>query len=513
MDLTHGKIVVEVPKNKVVFGLTSIGYLIGVGHRDTDAGSNPRDFQGLSEVNKKVLVSMIENCDSYFWALHSLVSLTVSKGDISNEDNATVVTYDDACLTNGLQTVSLFRILLIIKILQIESGRKEIYTKLNKGMAKKVEEIMFDYLPGDLAERLVSLIGVEEVNKVLYYLNKKDSETIAKIKAKFEKISLEDFLNIKVSIKIVMLNEVITSIDDEEKKENMIRETGYKMATTQNDTQNVKEDDKFGTVYEEWMRKHLLDLALKKVEIQFRYKSASQNPDLERKHILDILRVLLPTTFFIFKRGEHDIPGYIASYANNRVPLYNWFEKVIKGHESGLPRYIRGVSILRNLLPDLIDVTFAVEKSLKQVRKNLTYDLVQDWVKLQNTSLAHKIYKNPTDNNPIPRDNVDEIIKKELSFSLTNILPIFIYSSRNTIKVTSSLDVKYRIPKEDVDTMVQYIYTHIAIAKLQTGSYSSTSDLFRNGQLYREAERAFHLTTKNSFKNNHDIDANRVILD
>jgi len=109
--IRFGYIEYSVPSNEVVMALITVGQLLPVPYKDSAAGSNPREFQGMkSTTNKKILESLLRN-PKIFWALHSGVTVTVTAGDNIDE----LLEYEDACLTNGLQTITIVRILAMIK--------------------------------------------------------------------------------------------------------------------------------------------------------------------------------------------------------------------------------------------------------------------------------------------------------------------------------------------------------------------------------------------------------------
>src|SRR5688572_28232839 len=196
---------------EALLATTTIGQLLAVPYKYSEAGSNPREFQGMkSGTNKKILQSFIKNHNTTFWALHSGVSVTVINGRIEEE----MLQFDDACLTNGLQTVTIGRILAMIKTYQMYTKKAEIHTKINANMEEKWCECIHNDFPGDVVEQLGN-ITVQHVNSVLNWLWLSDNAEYLRL---VNEMTLEDILNTKVSVKAVLLNELqefADVVDDE----------------------------------------------------------------------------------------------------------------------------------------------------------------------------------------------------------------------------------------------------------------------------------------------------------
>lgn len=82
--LGFGKIKYNIPQKDEVLASTNFRNLLPIQYLDTDAGSNPREFQGMTPVNIKILKSMIKN-PKIFWAKHSQVILTIKGGYTGKE--------------------------------------------------------------------------------------------------------------------------------------------------------------------------------------------------------------------------------------------------------------------------------------------------------------------------------------------------------------------------------------------------------------------------------------------
>ena len=475
--------------DEAILASTTMGQLIAVPYI-SEAGSNPREFQGMkSTTNKKILQSFLKNHDTIFWALHSGVSITVTNGGLPKESPG-LLQFEDACLTNGLQTVTIGRILTLIKAYQLFTDKDEIHTKINRNVEDKWRECIDINFPADAAEQLNS-ISLQHVNSVLNWLHLKGHEEYLQI---VNSMTLESILNSRLSIKVVLLDK-LSSVANQVNGEADLEGLGDEIAEANNETQKVDPGDLFGTGNREWLKENLpntLELDSTKVKVELR-RGAEDRGDTRQKviHVLDLLRAILPTTFIVDIDAE-DLASFVASYANRREPIYNWFSKVIRIHQSNrVPEMQRVVRILHNLTHELTKTMLAVHPLWDGQRKGLSYELVNDWTPLKNTSLSSQIFH--TGSNKL-KENADNEIRTFLNFSFANLFPIFVFATRTAIEVSDELEVRYVVDKPTASFVVTQIYMKLAIERLAK-TLGSTSNLFRNPEIYRHAENQFKLLT------------------
>ena len=483
-ELKFGVMKYTEPTREALLATTTIGQLLAVPYKYSEAGSNPREFQGMkSGTNKKILQSFIKNHNTTFWALHSGVSVTVINGRIEEG----MLQFDDACLTNGLQTVTIGRILSMIKTYQTYTNKAEIHTKINANMEEKWRECINTEFPSDVVEQLGN-ITVQHVNSVLNWLWLPDNVEYLGL---VNEITIEQILNAKVSVKAVLLNELeefANVVDDEPDLETL----GNDIAEANNDTQKVDPGDLFGTGNQAWLEEQLFDLPLNAV-IEYRRFSENRRGNGKVVHVLDLLRAMLPTTFIVDPDFE-DLASFVAEYANRREPIYNWFSQVIKAHQShDRPDLERVVAILRNLTPSLVDMMFRVQVLWDEQRKALTFPVVNQWILLKNTSLRTQIFEDQKATRP--NSKADAELKRFLSFSFPNLFTIFVFATRKAINVSDNLDVSYDIDQPTVAQMVKGIYQNLAKERLKK-TLGSTSNLFRDPEIYRSGDELFDLITR-----------------
>jgi len=474
------------PTPEALMASTTIGQLLPLPYKESEAGSNPREFQGMkSGTNKKILKSFIKNHHTTFWALHSGVSITVINGRVESG----LMQFDDACLTNGLQTVTIGRILTLIKAYQNYAKKSEIHTKINANMEKNWRECIQSEFPPDLSEQL-STISLQHVNSVLNWLGAKENKEYLAI---VNKMTLQEILDTKVSVKAVLLNELAQSVPKLDREPDLER-LGNEIAEANNETQKVDPGDLFGTGHQAWLEEQLFDLPLENAVIEYPRFSEDRNGN-GRKIIpvLDLLRPILPTTFIVDNHVE-DFASFVAEYANRREPIYNWFKRLIKIHQShSRPDLELAVRILRNLNPGLVEMMFKVQGLWDEQRKALSFSTVNNWISLKNTSLREVVFEDHKKTRP--NSEADALIRKFLTFSFPNLFTIFIFATRSAISVAEDLTVTYNIDDLTLVQMVRGIHESLARERLRK-TLGSTSDLFRDPEIYRNAAALFDMINK-----------------
>lgn len=487
-ELRFGVLKYADPEPEALLASTTISQLLAVPYKSSEAGSNPREFQGMkSGTNKKILESFIKNHKTTFWALHSGVSITVINGNVEQG----ILSFDDACLTNGLQTVTIGRILTLIKAYQAFTEKPEIHTKINAAMEKNWRECITTQFPADLSEQLLA-IGLQHVNSVLNWLGlPAHKEYLDAI----NKMTLADILNTRVSVKVVLLNELsafAVQVDGEPDLESL----GYQIAEANNDTQKLEAGDLFGTGNQKWLQQQLFNKPLGQAVIEYvRFAEDRKGHNQKIIHVLDLLRAILPTTFIVDADTDtDDLSEFVADYANRREPIYTWFREVIEAHQSNRrPEINTVITILQNLSPSLVEMMFRVQKLWDAQRTSLSFATVNKWVLLSTTSLKTDLFDDTQMKKP--KADADAQIKRFLSFSFSNLFTIFVYATRTAIKVADDLTVTYEIDDATVSQMVREIYKNLAKVRLGK-TLGSTSNLFRDPEIYRTASDLFSVISE-----------------
>jgi hypothetical protein len=493
-DLRFGLIKYSPSPPEAVLGETTLGQLLGVPSKDSEAGSNPREFQGMkSRTNKKILESFLKNHNRAFWALHSGVSMTVTTGRWEKDESSSLVLlFDDACLTNGLQTVTIGRILTLIKAYQLYTEHDSIHTKINRNMSDKWQECINASFPADISKQLLS-INLEHVNSILSWLHQdKNSKYLQLVKS----MSLSDIINTKLSFKAVLLDELADLLRDEDStEESDLTKLGTKIAEANNETQRVDPGDIFGTGNKQWLNNYLFSALPKNVKIEYRrYEEDRADVNQRVIHVLDLLRAILPTTFIVERKSKtkvEDVASFVAGYANLREPIYNLFNRIIQIHQTKKhPEIERVVIILRNLMPPMAETMAIAEVFWNEQRKKLSFERVNEWSPLRKTTLRKKIFED--EDGTLLKKNADSEIRKFLSFSFANLFPIFVYATHTAIEVSEDFSVQYEIEESTISHLVEEIYQNLCIVRLQS-TLGSTSNLFRDSSIYRTAALKFDL--------------------
>lgn len=476
-----------------VYCSTQVRDLICIQYYDTEAGSNPREFQGVTTTNIKILKSILE--DSHrFWSKHLGVSVTI-KGGINNYEEQTLK-YEDACITNGLQSLSIFRILIMIKIYQEYKNKNEIHTRISDKSVEKFKDSIRDYLPTDVADFFLSTVTIKQINAVLNWFHNEHNKKYIIL---FNSYSIEDLLNIKVNFKSVILDEIVNI--DEDDDFDKISEWGEEIASANNETQNVKVDDKFGTKYKCWFEENVITNVTNIVNVEYR-KFSKLKEGIPTKHILEILRAIIPTTLIIdctqIEDIKYNMAGVISKYANNRTPVYNLFEKFIyvsKADKDNI-NFSNCIEIIRNLMPHIINYMLIIDSRVKCYYTKLTFEDVLRSTNQNSESLKIRLGIMQDEDN---EQELNKIVRKQLRFSPSNIFPIFIFATRKSIIINEKLEVQYDIDDNTIDEMIDKIYK-IILKKRIIRQYGSTSDLFRDSEIYYESSEAYEMWTKRKYK-------------
>ena len=227
--------------NKTIMGEVAFKEILFIEYRDTEAGSNPREYIGLKKTNLELVRSLLQDSTKMFRFLHSGMILCLTT-DPSADLSIDSIKYDECCLTNGNQTRFVILLIALTKLYfaqgEIATITQKDYTKFIEGTFGKSEAIK------TILEHLRFPKITEFVNYVCKNKNLKDA---------FDNLDIRSFLNSKIRVQANVINAVIedlsTNLDT--------YSAGTLIAEANNDTQKVRTDDIFGNKYKEDLQKYL----------------------------------------------------------------------------------------------------------------------------------------------------------------------------------------------------------------------------------------------------------------
>lgn len=309
----------EIPFKEILF----------LDYRDTEAGSNPREYIGLKKTNKVILQSILAH-DELFRFLHSGIIASLTDTDISEEKQT--ITYSDCCLTNGNQTRFLILIVTLLKLFSSTQKQSNIDIKKYNMFIKSTF--------GDSTKILAILhrVNFSKISQVVAFL--KDN---TKYFNKFRDMELNSFLNLKVRIQVNPINFIISDLEEKLDEYSV----GTMIAEANNDTQNVKTDDIFGNKNKQDLETYLFNIFNKinkdKVKIEYRFGEVSDGAD--KVHILTLLRPIISTGILTKEKK-------IFEYTNQRGPIYKTFEKLLRDKEKAN----KTIKVISQLIPSLYTI-------------------------------------------------------------------------------------------------------------------------------------------------------------
>ena len=264
---------------KTIMGEITFKEILFLDYRDTEAGSNPREYNGLKKTNKVILQSLLSHAEMFKF-LHS--GIIISLTDVEISDTKQVIKYSDCCLTNGNQTRFIVLIITLLKLFSSNQNLSSINSKNYNSFVKNT----FGDSPKILA--ILHRVSFSKISQVVAFL--KDN---TKYFNKFRDMELNSFLNLKVRIQVNPINFIISDLEEKLDEYSV----GTMIAEANNDTQNVRTDDIFGNKYKMDLETYLFNIFNKinkdKVKIEYRFGEVSDGAD--KVHILTLLRPIIAT--------------------------------------------------------------------------------------------------------------------------------------------------------------------------------------------------------------------------
>lgn len=455
---------------KTIMGEVAFKEILFLDYRETEAGSNPREYYGLKKTNLVILKSLLEHPDMFRF-LHS--GIIVSLSDTTINDNS--IRYGDCCLTNGNQTRFIVLILTLLKFLVNRKSAKSVdnkkysnFIKTNFGDNNKI----FSFLNG---------IKFSKIDQIATFLTNN-----SKYLKDFEKISIDDLLNIRVRIQLNLLDEISEDLE-ETKLDNY--SIGSLIAEANNDTQNVRVDDIFGNRYKKELETFIFKEFLqeyKDTKIEYRMGEIA---DKDKVHILTLLRPLVALGILTKEKDVYE-------YTNQRAPVYKLFERLLRVKDKAK----NTIEVISKLIPLLYSIRINyVAKQLELEKRRLIREYKTKAVSgdLSGTIITKEVSVAKGD-----EKQIEKIVKKHVSYNIEHIIPVLVYRIRKLFKEPDSNGkIGLVIPDENVDNffkgLIETIYKGYVDLKLQ-GLPTSLTTVVRSSEFYKKGEEAY-IALKNAY--------------
>lgn len=466
--------------HKTIMGEVTFSEILFLDYRDTEAGSNPREYTGLVKTNINIIKSLLKDPYNMFRFLHSGIIASLVNPIVKND----FIEYDDCCLTNGNQTRFIILILTFMKLLFNTNNLRNI--KQND-INNYINTILME---NRQSNNILSFIKPGKINQIVNFLN---SNT--KYKSFFDSMKLEDFLNSKIRIQLNIVNAIVDELDTELDTYT----AGTLIAEANNDTQKVKADDIFGNKYKGELEKSIFKEFIQhfknKVEIEFRFGEIVGN--IDKVHILALLRPVIAT-------GVLTKETNIYNFTNQRDPIYKLFEKLLKKQNN--EKIIELVSKLIVLLYDIRENY--VKRILANHKRVLTRKYKGKAILggLEGTIISDDLNKLKDDDTEL-----EKFIKRQINYNVEHILPVLIYNIRQIIILDTStnklkLDIDENKLNDFLTNLIEVIYEKYVEKKLG-GLPTSLTTLVRSKSFYEMGNESYK-----AFIRQYKINENDFIL-
>ncbi len=472
--------------NKTIMGEVPFKQILFLDYRETEAGSNPREYNGLKKANLNILQSLLKDYRNMFRFLHSGIIVSLVNPIFKNDR---IVQYDDCCLTNGNQTRFIILILSLLKFLSDGGKLRDITRPQFQTFLKN----HFDNI--ESTKNIVKYIKFNKLDEVATFIKRTN-----RYLESFEKLDMQDFLNARIRILVNIIDFIIEDMD--EPLDNY--SAGTLIAQANNDTQNVKVDDIFGNKYKRELTKNIfkdfVTVFKDKVRIEFRYGEIEDR--IDKVHILTLLRPVVAT-------GILTPESSIFKLTNQRAPVYKLFEKLLK--KDNVEKTISATSKLIPLLYKL-RVKY-VEPYLDKHKRNLTRKYKEKAISddLDGTFLASRI--STVKNND---QELEKLIKTNVNYNIEHIMPVLVHRIKLLFRDTDNrleLTVPPRYRSAFFEGLIGAIYEKYIEMKLRGLPTSLTTEV-RDKKFYEfgsEAYTAFKSMYK--FQETDYIAKNRHIIE
>ncbi|MFH1231175.1 MAG: hypothetical protein V1709_06720 [Planctomycetota bacterium] len=451
--------------NKTIMGELSFKEIILLDYRETgeesnEAGSNPREYKGLRKANEDIIKSLLKDYKNMFRFLHS--GIIVSLQNTKSVDERTIQ-YANCCLTNGNQTRFIILILTLLKL-------------ISKSL-KDVKQPEFDqfikqnFKDTSSWKNVLKYLRFKRVKEIIDFLKKN-----GKYKTSFDNMDLNDFLNSRIRIQINLIDNIssdVTRLDT--------YDIGTLIAEANNNTQNVKVDDIFGTknrrelnekIFTDFITKHR-----NQIEIEFRFDEIVDN--VKKVHILRLLRPVVATGILT---NQNDI----YKLTNKRTPIYALFGKLLKKNNA-----TKTITAISKLIPLLFDIR---QKYIEPYLNDFESKFVREYEKkaisgdLNWTIIKNKINK--------AKDNdtaLNNLIRSNIKYNIDHIIPVLIFRIK-LLFIDQDGRVDLSIPEKNrpsfFKALIESIYRNYIEMRLK-GLPTSLTTALRDESFYRFAEETY----------------------
>ena len=457
---------------KTIMGEVSFSEILFLDYRDTEAGSNPREYTGLKKTNENIIKSLLKDYEKMFRFLHSgIIVSIVNPMDYSGRKS---IKYDDCCLTNGNQTRF---IILIIVVLKLIFREKELGS-LKQGEINSI--IKNDFPNNSKIIRLMPYIKYTKVNQAISFLLNNN-----KYLKSFKELKLESFLKSRIRIQINLINSIVDDLEDELDTYS----AGTLIAEANNDTQKVRADDIFGNRYKEDLEKNIFKDFIfqyqKKVKIEYRLGEIVEK--IDKVHILTLLRLVVATGILTKEKD-------IFNFTNQRDPIYKLFERLLKN----ISKNKQTILVISKLIPFLYDIRENYVKPILEKHKRI---LIREYKEkafsgdLENAIIDKDIIKYKNDDLKLGK-----LIKNTVNYNIEHILPVLIFRIRYLInEVPSNGEIILNVPEDTrldfIKTLVEVIYEQYVEKKLE-GLPTSLTTVVRSKDFYDIGSESYKTVIK-----------------
>jgi IMP cyclohydrolase len=444
---------------KTVMGEVPFSEILFLEYRDTEAGSNPREYIGLKKTNESIIKSLLKDCENMFRFLHSGIIVSLVNPIIHLERK--LIEYDDCCLTNGNQTRFIILIIVVLKLIFHE----EELTVLKQ---RQINSFIKDNFPDSPKTRsIMPYIRYNKINQIINFLIKNN-----KYLKSFKKLKLEYFLKSRIRIQLNLINSIVDDLEDELDTYS----AGTLIAEANNDTQKVRADDIFGNKYKEELEKNIFkDFIIeyqKNVKIEYRLGEVVEK--IDKVHILTLLRPVVATGILTKEKD-------IFNFTNQRDPIYKLFERLLNKNKGN-----KIVSIISKLIPFLYNIRENyVKPILEKHRRNLIRKYKEKALMgdLESSIIGKDITKVKDDDLKL-----EKIIKNAINYNIEHILPVLIFRIKHIIdEVPENRNIKLNMDEGKISiflqTLIEIIYEKYVEKKLE-GLPTSLTTVVRSRDFY-----------------------------
>ncbi|TET58742.1 MAG: hypothetical protein E3J52_07670 [Promethearchaeota archaeon] len=473
--------------HKTIMGEIFLKEILFLDYRDSEAGSNPREYNGLKKTNLEIFKSLLAH-QEMFRFLHSGIIVSLTDTAINNNS----IKYSDSCLTNGNQTRFIMLIIALLKLFFNGNKLKDVvrkecddFLRINFGDDPKIMPI-------------IKQIKFAMINQVVNYL--KANGKYLKI---FNNLKLDQFLNLKIRIQVNLIDSIVNDLEDNKIDEYTV---GTLIAEANNDTQKVKVDDIFGNKYKNELKKYIFkdfsEEFTNKVMIEYRMGEIVDK--IDKVHILTLLRPIVPLGLLTKEKN-------IFKYTNQRAPIYKLFERILRVKE----KKKNTIETISKLIPLLYEIRIKyVVPQLDLLKKQFTREYTGKAIngELENT-IIHKEISSAKGNEQL----LEKIVRKNVGYNIEHIFPVFVYRIRKLFRYSEAQEkIELTISNNDVPiffkTLIEVIYKRYIEVKLK-GLPTSLTTVVRSSEFYEKGEEAY-ITLKNTYSSEETdfIEKNKYII-